>query len=433
MNLEDDLTKLIYGVKVSSLINNDLVKLIFTNKASYLKINNALNSLFFTVRGNEHLDKISIKSTVISLNIILILIVYDIRYLILINIKPKCYLSYILGDFMYPLDDARNWIYFMFIITVTYSIIYRLILLLFSLTGKNLNIFTDWKKESINVYNGLVDPLNIELERSLVIIYELSKIISVYSYLLFTSFVLIMFYVSFIDYLKVDLIFILITIIWMFSWFPALVFAVTGVIYPIFLTMCGVVYSIYKVNICKNLIDNFKYDQLTDSIENIKERKIFFSSFFKSTIELYLTIHRQGPLFRILLISFIIMTTLTAASLNFLSFYGKTSYTLVNKFISGLAFLSWFVVAAIPRLMIIIPNKVTKIYQQLTTLQIRNNNLTIRQKIDLLKLIESFGDSRHPIAYYINDNTPYTSLFHFNYLLNIITVIFLLINVYQKE
>lgn len=425
----NSILEIIYGPKLSRFIKTSTGKYLFSTEPAFLRVNRVLDRFFITVRGPENLDKIQIASCIVSSAFILILVIYIIKFIIFITGPSDSFFNFILGDIFYLLD-SRNWIYLMWIIIASYSVTSRTILLAFSLQG-NLNIFTDWRKESLAIYSHKncpsVDQRLVKLERWLIFTYELCKLVSILFVTLFFIVVSMMSYLTICDLTRRNELMIL-SFIWWTLWTPVLVIGVTGVICPIFLAVCGVFYILYRADVCTETLKNV--DMEIDGSVLLEGRTNFSLNQFSTELnQLCLAIHRQGKVFSFIFSAFITIASLSSAIITFLFFYGQSTDDKFNILMLAITSTAWFCIATLPIPVVILNDKIDLMYRKLIHIQVRCSFLSLQQKVTLHGLIELVGTKGHIISYTIFGH-PYTSSFHLIFLLHVITLIFLLVDIY---
>ena len=420
----------LYGPHLAHFLGSRLGQLVFSTEAVFLRANRTLDTLFITVRGPQNASKVSRKSFSWSLSSLAILTIYLMRYTLLLFAPIGSFLTLVLDDFVYPIEDCRNWIYLMFIVVTMYAIVSRFILLYLSFRG-NLNIFTDWGRASLAVHLDAPYKVNsrlLKLERCMMAIFEVSRLTSWLITLLLFGTVSIMFYSKLCDQIKKGSQ-VFFALCWYSLWPGVIFIGVSGVIFPLFMSTCGVIYASFRADCC---IDLLKTTGLSHKklLSAFISRSLLLSKLSTGVNQLYTTIDRQKLAFGSIFLAFVTMASSSSAIMTLLFVYGRSNVAF-NSIILLFSLVAWLIIAVIPLPLFVLNGKVKLLYKQLMSLQVRCLFLTAKQKCILLKLIESVGDKRHPFAYTISGR-PYTSKFHVKFLLSAITLIFLLVDIYES-
>ena len=432
--------ELIYDKEWSRTLMHPLFVKLFTNDPAVTRVNRELRSCYISVskntRGKRHK---SIVPLIVSISMMVYLVFYTLRYILILCLPPDSVILPFLGDYLFPLGPSGHWIYYFFNVGMVTAIANRFIIAFFSFRGE-MHLYKDWKHESTSIYNTpslSISENLIKLERWNIYIYDLVKATGVYSNFLVGALAFIMFVISTDQLIEMNTpnLYVVVHILWTFTFFPALYFSVNGVIYPLALSMCGVFYSMYLIEVCMKSIESVqmstKKRHFSLSISDLQKNLSPIMHLCKSVSNLRLTIHKQGHIISALLIVFISFATFSASSNTFLAFYVQFENGLMQYFSGSIAIALWMMMIIIPAPLTNLPDQIDLIHKQLNSLQCRYEGLTVPEKYLLLRLIELVENTQRPIAYTIINGRPYSSSLHFSLILNIITVIFLMINLWQ--
>lgn len=434
----DDNWAVIYSKKWSKLLMAPLFIKLFTKDPAVRRVNRELESSYISVPKLTRKSLRATKSLLNSILIMIILFIYILRYLCIVNLSPQSKLLPLMSDFLFPLGPSGHWIYFFFNIGMGTSIANRFTIAFSSFRG-NMGLYKDWKDQSTSVYRGVdtsLDPKVLQLEKTNIFIYNLTKMTVILANFIVGAVGSVMFVLSISQMVQMSCpkLHLLIFILWVITWYPALYFSVNGVIYPISLAMCGVYYSKYLADICVDCIECFRsfFEQNTVNLK-APSNSMSMSKLSTSVVQLRHSIGKQDRVLRRLLLIFISFATFSASSVTFLAVYVQSNYKIMQYLLLGMAVVLWMLVVIIPTPLTQIPGQIDTIYRKLQSLQSRCQNLSREEKWQLFRLIESVGDLRCPIAYHIIDGLPFSSAYHFSFILNIITVIFLMINFWRSQ
>lgn len=369
-----------------------------------------------------------------AVGVILFLFFYQIRYLAIMKSKPGDEVSNYLVDFLYLLGKGRNGMYFGFWSAIVYSVVNRCIILWVSL-GAKLNVLTAWSKESTSAYflspEGEVNEKHVALERHLLILFQSISWFTSLLIFLFSIFQAILIFLTFLDRNNNGTMQFIPFLIWSICLIPHTLYTTSGII-PVFgMAICVVVYSLYKINLSIDRLSEFKLHVNQNS--SVVRRNFSLFLFTLSIVDFRITTERHRSLLSVLLFAFFLFTTLIAASFSYAAIVIDWKHLMVKCSLVVASFNVWLIVIGYPVLIAKVATRGNDLYQSLCSERARLINSTIEQKMILNRLIENIGSVTHPIACYLMNSTPHTLNFHFKFLLNIFSVIFLMTNIWRNN
>lgn len=383
------------------------------------------------------IEKSTFQGLISSTAVIVFLFFYQIRYLILIMNDPSFEINHYFVDFLYLIGSARNGMYFGFWSAIIYSIINRVIMLSYTVAGK-VNPFTDWTKESKSINNNrvgrIIDPGILRLERQLLILFEFTKWSSISIILIFTVFQGLLIYLTLVDQIYKGTLLVLPFILWSLCLIPHTFYTTTGVICVYGTAVGGILHSHYKIDHCSEILNQFK--SLSTQITNSTSKQLAKDHLYNlidCVADLLSTIEGHQNVSSLLFHAFALFTTLIAASFSYVALELDMEYVLLKYCLIFASIVVWLLVIVYPLVVADVAAKSDTFYRNLCNQQARCYFLQVQEQVKLKDLIELTGCTHRPIAYNMTRLTPFTYNFHFKFLLNIVTVIFLMINIWNNN
>ena len=368
-----------------------------------------------------------------ALAVILFLSLYQLRYLALMSYEVKAEMNIYLVDFLYLLGKARNGMYFGLWCTIIYSLVNRCIMLWFNLRGE-LQLFTDWAEESKSIYfwtKGCeIQREHLKFERYLLILFQSIKWVNGYPIILFSIFQGVLIYLTFIDRWNNGILQIIPFILWSFCLIPHTMYTSSGIVIIYGMSLSGVLHSHHKINLCFELLEKFQSIP-KETISLCGDTNLLKLSRMIAQLQWSLEGHRR--LSTLLFFSFAFFTTLIAAAFTYVAIVFERKYWILKYCLVIASVSVWVLIYIYPRKVAQVSMKGDELYKKLCSQRARLTQMSIRQKLLMNKLIETTGNIRRPIAYYLSSLTPFTLNFHFKFLLNIFSVIFLMMNIWNNN
>lgn len=406
-------------------------------KPAIVKTDQMLFATSVIASSDPKIEKYTSRGLISSLGVIIFLFIYQTRYLVLMAHDPSLKINGYFSDFLYLIGQARNGMYFGFWSTILYSLSNRVIMLRFNL-AKNINLFTDWTEESKSIYNWTpnkeIDFGILRLERQLLILFELTKWSSLSLILIFTVFQGLLIYLTLVDQLNKGTLLVFPFIIWSLCLIPHTFYTATGIIFVYGMAISGILYSHYKINLCFNILNRFKSSAFR--LSNFKANQSARDHFYDlscAVADLLSTIDGHRSLFSVLFYAFTLFATLIAASFSYAAIVLELKYFLLKYCLIFASVIVWVLIICYPLKIADVAVKSNRLYKELSSQQARCFYLHVEQRKQLRNLIEYLGSTSRPIAYYMTSLTPFTYNFHFKFLVNIVSVIFLMINIWKNN
>lgn len=423
--------KVIYPRVFINFAATKIGKLIVSLDPAVVKIHRYMKLYRLTLHSGLQLDSYSVKDVLLSSAIVLFLLLYQLRYLIIMANEPGSTASLSMGDFLSPLGDARNGLFLGFWAALVQALINRAFIVFYG-TQKSLSILTDCEKVSLYVYQALsIDQLTepaIHLEQRLCILFEFCKFITEgvsWAFILFQSF-MVLFTASKLN----DPHDRAICLAWSITLIPHTFYTATGVLVALISSISGVLYTHYKLDLLMAQLDNLANTKIVANSNNSRMTKQTANRLvkvIKLTQVILQTMNRHSKILSWLLMIYYYFTVLIASSFSYVTLYVRLEADWLRWVLLGPALQIWLLVIIIPLPIAYVATRTNYVYRKLCSIQCRLP-LPLEGKLCIQRLIDITGSEEQPLTYYMANNMPFTLGYHGLFIANIFLTIFLMIN-----